>query len=137
MPNIGEEDEAKRKRNRGKGKAGDAKDAGSKGEKGKGKEKGDAKGAGKGQAKGALEEDANSKKRRLRNRVYRGQARTYIRDARTALLAEDLDEARASTLKAVKALDKAAEKGVLHKNNASRRKSRLMKQLAALEKQAA
>ncbi|UCF29697.1 MAG: 30S ribosomal protein S20, partial [Chloroflexota bacterium] len=37
----------------------------------------------------------------------------------------------------VKALDKAAEKGVLHKNNASRRKSRLMKQLAALEKQAA
>jgi len=35
---------------------------------------------------------------------------------------------------AVKALDKAAQKGVIHKNNASRRKSRLMKKLAALEK---
>jgi small subunit ribosomal protein S20 len=38
---------------------------------------------------------------------------------------------------AISALDKAAEKGILHKNNASRRKSRLMKHLAALEKQSA
>jgi small subunit ribosomal protein S20 len=87
--------------------------------------------------KSAIKRNRQNKKRRLRNRVYRGQARSYIRDARAAMLAEDLDEARESTLKAVKALDKAAEKGVIHKNNASRRKSRLMKQLAALEKQAA
>ena len=87
--------------------------------------------------KSAIKRNRQNKKRRLRNRVYRGQARTFIRDARAAMLAEDLDGARTSTLKAVKALDKAAEKGVIHKNNASRRKSRLMKQLAALEKQAA
>ena len=87
--------------------------------------------------KSAIKRNRQNKKRRLRNRVYRGQARTYIRDARAAMLAEDLDEAREHTLKAVKALDKAAEKGILHKNNASRRKSRLMKQLADLEKQAA
>ena len=87
--------------------------------------------------KSAIKRNRQNKKRRLRNRVYRGQARTFVRDARAALLAEDLDEARESILMAVKALDKAAEKGVLHKNNASRRKSRLMKQLAALEKQAA
>lgn len=87
--------------------------------------------------KSAIKRNRQNKKRRLRNRVYRGQARSYIRDARAAMLAEDLDEARESTLKAVKALDKAAEKGVIHKNNASRRKSRLMKQLAALENQAA
>ena len=87
--------------------------------------------------KSAIKRNRQNKKRRLRNRVYRGQARTCVRDARAAMLAEDLDEARTSTLKAVKALDKAAEKGVIHKNNASRRKSRLMKQLAALEKQAA
>jgi small subunit ribosomal protein S20 len=49
------------------------------------------------------------------------------------MLAEDLEEARTATFKAVSALDKAAEKGILHKNNAARRKSRLMKQLAALE----
>jgi small subunit ribosomal protein S20 len=87
--------------------------------------------------KSAIKRNRQNKKRRLHNRVYRGQARTYVRDARAAMLAEDLDEARATTMKAVKALDKAAEKGIIHKNNASRRKSRLMKQLAALEKQAA
>jgi small subunit ribosomal protein S20 len=51
------------------------------------------------------------------------------------MVEENLEEARETTLLAVKALDKAAEKGVIHKNNAARRKSRLMKRLAALEKQ--
>ncbi len=87
--------------------------------------------------KSAIKRIKQNEKRRLRNRVFRGQARTYIRDARAAMLEENLEEARETTLKAVKALDKAAENGVIHKNNASRRKSRLMKQLAALEKQAA
>jgi small subunit ribosomal protein S20 len=85
--------------------------------------------------KSAIKRNRQNKKRRLRNRVYRGEARTFIRDARAAMLEENLEEARESTLKAVKALDKAAEKGVIHKNNAARRKSRLMKQLAVLEKQ--
>jgi small subunit ribosomal protein S20 len=49
----------------------------------------------------------------------------------------NLESAREATVRAVKALDKAAEKGVIHKNNAARRKSRLMKQLAALEQQQA
>ncbi len=85
--------------------------------------------------KSAIKRNRQNKKRRLRNRVYRGEARTYIRDARASMLAENLEDARVSTLKAVKALDKAAEKGIIHKNNAARRKSRLMKQLNALEKQ--
>ncbi len=85
--------------------------------------------------KSAIKRNRQNKKRRLRNRVFRGQARTFIRDARASMLAENLEEARVSTLKAVKALDKAAEKGIIHKNNAARRKSRLMKQLNALEKQ--
>jgi small subunit ribosomal protein S20 len=75
-----------------------------------------------------------NQKRRLRNRHFRGRARTTIRQARQAMSSEDLETAREKTLEAVRALDKAAEKGVIHKNNASRRKSRLMKQLAALEK---
>ena len=87
--------------------------------------------------KSAIKRIKQNEKRRLRNRVFRGQARSYVRDARAAMLEENLEEARETTLQAVKALDKAAEKGVIHKNNASRRKSRLMKQLAALEKQAA
>ncbi len=85
--------------------------------------------------KSAIKRNRQNKKRRLCNRVFRGQARTFIRDARASMLAENLEEARVSTLKAVKALDKAAEKGIIHKNNAARRKSRLMKQLNALEKQ--
>ncbi len=85
--------------------------------------------------KSAIKRNRQNKKRRLRNRIYRGQARTFVRDARTSMLEENLEEARVSTLKAVKALDKAAKKGIIHKNNAARRKSRLMKQLVALEKQ--
>jgi small subunit ribosomal protein S20 len=85
--------------------------------------------------KSAIKRNRQNKKRRLRNRVYRGKARTYVRDARASMVEENLEEARETTLLAVKALDKAAEKGVIHKNNAARRKSRLMKRLAALEKQ--
>ena len=75
-----------------------------------------------------------NQKRRLRNRNFRGRARTTIKQARQAMSAQDVETARAKTLEAVRTLDKAAEKGILHKNNVSRRKSRLMKQLAALEK---
>jgi small subunit ribosomal protein S20 len=74
-------------------------------------------------------------KRRLRNRFFSGRARAFVKKARLALDGENVEEARASTLAAISALDKAAEKGILHKNNASRRKSRLMRQLAQLEKQ--
>jgi small subunit ribosomal protein S20 len=73
----------------------------------------------------------------LHNRVYRGRARSYVKKARLAIETGDLDDARTATIEAVKALDKAAEKGIVHKNNASRRKSRLMKQLAVLENQKA
>ena len=84
--------------------------------------------------KSALKRNRQNEKRRLRNRIFRGRARVFVKEARESIESEDLAEARAATLKAVSALDKAAEKGVLHKNNAARRKSRLMKKLAALEK---
>jgi small subunit ribosomal protein S20 len=83
-----------------------------------------------------IKRNRQNEKRRIRNRVYRGEARTYIRRARVHIENGDVEEARTTTMQAIKALDKAAEKGVIHKNNASRRKSRLMKQFAALEKQA-
>ncbi len=57
-----------------------------------------------------------------------------VKKARVALATNEKEEAKAKVLEAVKALDKAASKGVIHKNNAARRKSRLMKQLVALEK---
>ena len=83
--------------------------------------------------KSAIKRNKQNEKRRLRNRVYAGTARTFVRKARTSIESGELEEARQATQKAISALDKAAEKGILHKNNAARRKSRLMKKLAAME----
>ena len=85
--------------------------------------------------KSAIKRNKQNEKRRLRNRYFRGRARVFVRDARAAIGTENVEDARAEVLKAVSALDKAAEKGVIHKNNAARRKSRLMQKLAALEKE--
>lgn len=78
-----------------------------------------------------------NEKRRLRNRYFKGRARTFVKRARLSIQHGSLEQAIEATRLAVSALDKAAEKGVIHKNNAARRKSRLMKRLAALQKQAA
>lgn len=83
--------------------------------------------------KSAAKRMRQNEKRRLRNRWFRGRARTFIKKARKAMDAGDLDAAREYVHMAVKALDKAAEKGILHKNNVARRKSRLFKRLHALE----
>ena len=71
---------------------------------------------------------------RLRNRVYRGSARTFLRKAKSAIRAEDAEKSQVEVLNAIRALDKAAAKGVIHKNNAARRKSRLMARYNSLEK---
>jgi len=67
--------------------------------------------------------------RRDHNRYYRTSARSFIKKARTQIAADELDEAEQTVRSAIKALDKAARKGVIKKNNAARRKSRLMKAL--------
>jgi len=82
--------------------------------------------------KSQIKRNKQNEKRRLRNRVYRGTARIAVREARSALASDNVEETRAAVMQAVSALDKAAEKGVIHKNNASRRKGRLMKQLSSL-----
>jgi small subunit ribosomal protein S20 len=58
-----------------------------------------------------------------------------VKRALLAIESGDLEQARQAVQKAVSALDKAAQKGVIHQNNAARRKARLMKRLAALERQ--
>ncbi len=83
--------------------------------------------------KSAIKRIRTSERKRIRNRVFISRARTEIKAARTALSGDDLEAARQTTLAAIRTLDKAAAKGILHHNNASRRKSRLMKRLAALQ----
>ncbi|MBL8091163.1 MAG: 30S ribosomal protein S20 [Anaerolineales bacterium] len=80
-----------------------------------------------------IKRNRQNEKRRLRNRTIRGAARTADNAARKAL-ATETPETRAEVLKAISALDKAAEKGIIHKNNVARRKSRLMKRLNAVSK---
>ena len=70
-----------------------------------------------------------SQKRRLRNRLIRSRANTFVKKARRLIEVGKLDEARTMAVQATSALDKAAEKGVIHRNTAARKKSRLMKHL--------
>jgi small subunit ribosomal protein S20 len=80
--------------------------------------------------KSQIKRNRQNLKKRARNRVYRGTARSMVKEARVALDANDSEQAKIAVSAAVSALDKAAEKGVIHKNNAARRKSRLMKKLS-------
>ena len=71
-----------------------------------------------------------SEKRRLRNRPIRSSVRTHIRHAREAIADAAADGDTAEAVKrAISQLDRAVSKGVIHANNAARRKSRLMKLL--------
>jgi small subunit ribosomal protein S20 len=67
--------------------------------------------------------------------MYRSRARTFVKKARAALSKGNMDSATEAVRAAVQDLDRAVSKGVIHKNNAARRKSRLMKQLNALQAQ--
>jgi len=82
--------------------------------------------------KSQIKRNKQNDKRRLRNRVYRGTARIAVKNARTAMDA-GVPESKAALISAISALDKAVEQGVLHKNNAARRKSRLMRAFARME----
>lgn len=79
--------------------------------------------------KSAIKRARQNEKRRARNRVYRSSARTYVKKARRLIEAGDLEQAEHEVALAISALDKAAQEGVVHKNNAARRKSRLVKLL--------
>ncbi|MEW6717653.1 MAG: 30S ribosomal protein S20 [Chloroflexota bacterium] len=83
----------------------------------------------------AIKRMRQNPKRRLRNRFFRGRARTSVKNARLAIESGDPEAAQEAIRAAASDLDKAAQKGVLHKKNAARRKSRLMKRLAAQEKE--
>lgn len=76
---------------------------------------------------------ANERKH-VRNRAIRSSVRTKVGKARRALVGlDETIDSQAQLLVAVSALDRAAEKGVLHPNNSARRKSRLMALAQGLE----
>ena len=83
--------------------------------------------------KSAIKRIRQNEKRRLHNRTFRNRARTLVKQARDAIESGDVEAAREATRRAARDLDKLASRGVVHKRNAARRKSRLMQQLAKLE----
>ena len=70
-------------------------------------------------------------KRTVQNNAVRVSLKTYIKKSRKATLAGDADLTQTALTTAQKALDKAAQNGVIHPNQAARRKSRIAKQAAA------
>ncbi|MBV9282332.1 MAG: 30S ribosomal protein S20 [Chloroflexi bacterium] len=80
--------------------------------------------------KSAIKRIRVSQKKHARNVAVKSATRTYVKKARLAI-AQHPVESQAELVKAISALDRAAQKGVIHRNNAARRKSRLMKRYNA------
>lgn len=75
--------------------------------------------------KSAIKRERQDEKRRLRNRYHRGRMRGTIKAFRAAIEAGDLETAATQLALAISLTDRAQTKGVIHKNTASRKISRL------------
>ncbi len=79
--------------------------------------------------KSAIKRVKVAEKKRMRNKPIRNRARNVVASVRKAVASGDVDGATQGLPAAFSALDKAARKGIIHPNNAARRKSRLAKAL--------
>jgi small subunit ribosomal protein S20 len=77
--------------------------------------------------KSAMKRMRQNERRRLRNRTIRSQVRTAVKTARST----QGDDRRTAIAEAIRALDKAVTKGVIHRNTAARKKSSLARRLVA------
>jgi len=68
---------------------------------------------------------------RRRNRAVKSSVKTYIDKAEDLMSGKELEPAKVAVRQASVALDKAAQKGIIHPNNAARHKSRLIKKFNA------
>ncbi len=77
--------------------------------------------------KSQIKRNRTNEKNRLRNKSVKSELRTLVRHVREAVDAGDAAAAQTAAQRASRALDKAASKGVIHKNQAANRKSALAK----------
>ena len=84
--------------------------------------------------KSQIKRNRTNEKARQRNVAVKSALKTAVRRVRTAATAGDAEAAAEALKTASKALDKAASKGVIHKNQAANRKSGMAKQLAGLSR---
>ena len=81
----------------------------------------------------AIKRIRSNERKRVQNRIIRTRARSAVAAAKTA----EMDSKEAAIRMAIRELDVAASKGVIHRNNAARRKSRLLRELNSLKQPAA
>ncbi|MFQ5841936.1 MAG: 30S ribosomal protein S20 [Thermodesulfobacteriota bacterium] len=81
----------------------------------------------------ALKRQKQDEKRSQRNVHIRSTLKTLIKRVRLAVEAKDIDKARTALAEAIRAIDKAKSKGVIHRNTASRKVSRLTKRVNSLQ----
>ena len=82
--------------------------------------------------KSALKRARQNEVRRVRNKGYKTQVKKAIREVRTAIENNSADQAQESFVKAVSIIQKTATKGIIHSNQASRKISRLARQVNQL-----
>jgi small subunit ribosomal protein S20 len=82
--------------------------------------------------KSQIKRNRQNEKRRLRNKSVKSSLKTAIRKFHEASAAGDTDTAATLLREASRKLDKAASKGVIHKNQAANRKSAITKKLSTL-----
>ncbi len=82
--------------------------------------------------KSQIKRNRTNEKSRLRNQAVKSEVKTEIRKVRAAISSGDKDAATEALKSASRRLDKAASKGVIHKNQAANRKSALAQQVNAL-----
>ena len=87
--------------------------------------------------KSVIKDVKKSRQNHLRNISAKSAMKTYIKKANATVAAGDTDAITAAVAKTVSVIDKTAERGIIHKNAAARRKSRLMKRANKLAQQAA
>ena len=80
-------------------------------------------------SKSAEKAARSGEKKRIRNRSVKSATKTYMSRAEKLIQSNDPEQAQAAVKRTITALDKAAQKRVIHPNTVSRRKSRLMKKL--------
>jgi small subunit ribosomal protein S20 len=83
--------------------------------------------------KSAKKRIRQNSRRRVRNARIRTRVRSSVRTARQAVEGSDQTTGEAAVKSAIQELDRAASSGVLHRNNAARRKGRLQKRLAKMK----
>jgi len=83
--------------------------------------------------KSAVKRHRQNVKRQVRNQVVRTRVRHAVRELREVIAKKDTATAETMLRDTMKTIDKAVTKGVLHRNNAARRISRLSQQVAALK----